>query len=72
MTFKDYVSNVLGDSSQAKLKVNMTLEYTDGSVFEAYAFDCSTQCVDGNFNGKIDLLNARSDAVKVLSNFILS
>ena len=43
----------------------MSLEYSDGSVFDAYSFDCATECVDGNYHGKIDLINARSDTVKV-------
>ena len=62
---KDFISNVLGNTALANLQLNMTLEYSDGSVFDAYKFDCKTQCIDGSFDGKIDLINARSDTIKV-------
>ena len=65
LVLKDFLSKAFGDTSLAKLQINMTLEYSDGSVFDAYKFSCATQCIDGEFNGKIDLINARTDTVKV-------
>ena len=65
LSFKDYIANLLGDTSMATLQFDVTLEYSDGSSFLAYTFSCASKCTDGTFIGQIDLLNSKTDTVKV-------
>ena len=65
LSFKDYIANLLGDTSMATLQFNVTLEYSDSSSFVAYTFSCASKCTDGTFIGQIDLLNSKTDTVKV-------
>lgn len=61
----DYVGNVVGDSSYALMQLNISLQYSNGDEGSLYKFDCSTECIDGNFDGPIDLSNDKEDLIKV-------
>ena len=61
----DFVASYVGDSTLAQTGLKFTLEYTNGDLVESNAFNCSLECVDGTYNGDIDLKNERNDTVKV-------
>ena len=65
LSFKDYIANLLGDTSMSTLNFNVTLEYSDGTSVLAYAFKCASKCTDGTFIGQIDLANSKTDTLKV-------
>ena len=60
----DTVANVAGNYA-AQSELNFTLEYSDGYTFKAGSIKCSENCVDGKYDGIIDLKNTRTDTVKV-------
>ena len=62
---KDYMGNVMGDSSWAQFELYSSLLYSDGRQSEANEFLCESSCVDGEYDGPIDIKNTKTDKVKV-------
>ena len=60
----DYIASIAGNSA-AQTELNFGLEYSDGFAVEAGSLKCSEKCVDGKYDGNIDLQNNRTDTVKV-------
>ena len=60
----DTVAFIAGNYA-AQTELNFTLEYSDGYTFKAGSIKCSEKCVDGKYDGIIDLKNSRTDTVKV-------
>ena len=60
----DAVASIAGNYA-AQTELNFTLEYSDGYMFDAGSIKCSEKCVDGKYDGIIDLENTRTDTVKV-------
>ena len=61
----DYLATVSSNNAFAQTELNFTIEYSDGTTNNPVTFLCSNECVNGNYNGAIDLLNNRADTVKV-------
>ena len=60
----DTVANIAGNYA-AQTELSFTLGYSDGYTFKAGSIKCSEKCVDGKYDGIIDLKNSRTDTVKV-------
>lgn len=62
----DYVATELyQDSRQAHMNLTLWLEFSDGVKSETSIIDCQVRCVDGEFNGSVDLKNSRTDKLMV-------
>ena len=61
----DYLATVSSNNAFAQTELNFTLEYSDETTNSPVTFICSTECINGVYNGAIDLANSRNDTVKV-------
>ena len=61
----DYLATVSSNNAFAQIELNFTVQYSDETNNSPVRFICSNQCIDGSFNGFVDLPNSRSDTIKV-------
>ena len=73
MTFEvhDFVGSLLGDSELAQFNLNVSLRYSDDTFSSIVHFDCSRSCVDGGFQGSIDVINERNDEVDLVIDGVM-
>ena len=57
----DYIAHLSGDSRNAHMTIEGYIDYGNGKLSKPNKFDCSAECLKGQYEGNFDIRNSRHE-----------